>query len=203
MTGDTRGETSRSVFINCPYDAQYEPLFDAIVFAVVCCGFHPRSAKESHSVATARMERVFDAIFGSSYSIHDLSRCQGEGEELLARFNMPLELGIAMATRRAAGEGARQHEWMVLVPENAPYARFVSDLAGFDPFRYDGQVESLVKRVIGWLVTRPGALEGVRPSPVIAKLEEFRRRKAEMKAEWAEIPWPHLVRAATEYVPRA
>lgn len=39
------------------------------------------------------------AIRGSKYSVHDLSRCRGEGDENLARFNMPLELGMAMAER--------------------------------------------------------------------------------------------------------
>jgi hypothetical protein len=34
---------------------------------------------------------------GSKYSIHDLSRCTGEGAENFARLNMPLEPGIAMA----------------------------------------------------------------------------------------------------------
>lgn len=31
----------QSVFINCPFDLQYQPLFEAIVFAVSNCGFIP------------------------------------------------------------------------------------------------------------------------------------------------------------------
>ena len=83
----------QSVFINCPYDSEFAPLFDAIVFATVCCGFVPRSALESGNVAEPRMERIAKAIFSSKYSFHDLSRCKGEGSEQLARFNMPLEPG--------------------------------------------------------------------------------------------------------------
>src|SRR5688572_17238718 len=92
-------EPAKTVFINCPFDPEYAKTFDAIVFAVACCGFIPRCALESGDVAVTRMERIVRAIFSSYYSIHDLSRCRGEGDERLARFNMPLELGIAMAHR--------------------------------------------------------------------------------------------------------
>jgi len=34
-------DPDRSVFINCPFDAEYGPTFDAIVFSVACCGFIP------------------------------------------------------------------------------------------------------------------------------------------------------------------
>ena len=31
-------DPARSVFINCPFDAAYQPLFDAIVLTTVSCG---------------------------------------------------------------------------------------------------------------------------------------------------------------------
>jgi len=37
---------SASVFINCPFDRQYQPLLDAIVFCVVACGSEPRCTLE-------------------------------------------------------------------------------------------------------------------------------------------------------------
>ena len=101
--GDLALLPAKSVFINCPFDREYAPLFDAIVFATVCCGFMPRSALESGDVAESRLDRITRAIFNSRYSIHDLSRCGGEGDENLARFNMPLELGMAMAKRFIGG----------------------------------------------------------------------------------------------------
>jgi hypothetical protein len=200
--GSVNDDSSRAVFINCPYDAEYEPLFDALLFSVVCCGFLPRNATGSANVSVARMDRIFEAIFSSRYSIHDLSRCRGEGEHLLARFNMPLELGIAMARRQADARSPRPHDWLVLVPADAPYSRFISDLAGFDPPHYDGKPESLIRKVVSWLYTREGALVGVKPTPVIEKLESFRKRKAELKAEWIDIPWEELVKAAVENAPR-
>jgi len=88
-----------SVFINCPFDEAFRPIFEAILFSTVCCGFAPRCAVESGSSLVPRMERIVKAIQTSKYAIHDLSRCRGEGEANLARFNMPLELGMSMAQR--------------------------------------------------------------------------------------------------------
>jgi hypothetical protein len=90
-------DPAKSVFINCPFDLDYAPLFDAIVFATVCCGFVPRCALESGTVSEPRVNRIIRALSNCKYSIHDLSRCTGEGSENFARFNMPLELGMAMA----------------------------------------------------------------------------------------------------------
>jgi len=192
-------DPTRSVFINCPYDADFEPTFDAIVFATVCCGFIPRSALESGDVAEARMDRIVRAIFSAKYSIHDLSRCRGEGSEQLARFNMPLELGIAMARRFATRGKAEQHDWLVLVPDGHQYAKFVSDLAGFDPERYDGRAESVVPKVVAWLAMRLDAVSTLTPRQVLDALPAFREKKAALQQEWVgHAPWADLVLAAID-----
>lgn len=112
--GDLAIDPSKSVFVNCPFEDEYAALFEAIVFATICCGFMPRSALESGTASEPRLTRILRALFGSKYSIHDLSCCTGEGSENAARFNMPLELGMAMA-RRFIGPAA-DHDWLVLVP---------------------------------------------------------------------------------------
>jgi hypothetical protein len=191
-------DPAKAVFINCPFDQEFEPALEAIVLAVACCGFIPRSAMESGDVAVSRMERIVRAIFSSQYSIHDLSRCRGEGDEQLARFNMPLELGIAMACRFRSGRRTR-HDWLLLVPEGHLYGRFISDLAGYDPLRHDGSPESVIPKVMLWLATRPSAVQTSTPQEVIAALPEFRRKKAELRAAWGDsIPWADQVLAAIE-----
>lgn len=40
-------EYDLNVFINCPFDKDYAPLFDAILFAIYKCGFRPRCAMET------------------------------------------------------------------------------------------------------------------------------------------------------------
>lgn len=187
----------KAVFINCPFDDEFEPRLDAILFATVCCGFIPRSALESGSVAQSRMDRIVQAIFSSRYSIHDLSRCRGEGSEQLARFNMPLELGIAMAHRFLGTRKSQRHDWLLLVPEGHVYLKFVSDLAGFDPMRYDGRIESVVSRLMAWLATRPDATRTSTPEEVIARLPEFQAEKARLQRQWGgHAPWADLVLAA-------
>ena len=188
---------SRSVFINCPYDVAYAPVFDAIVFATVCCGFMPRSALESGTVAEPRLARITRAIFNSRYSIHDLSRCTGEGDENFARFNMPLELGIAMA-RRFAGP-APDHDWLVLVPKGHAYLRFISDLAAYDPATHDGPIESVTAAVIAWLATREEAVPPITPQEVLAALPEFQAKKHTLEIAWRQYPpWPDVVLAAID-----
>ena len=144
-------DPTTSVFLNCPYDLEYQPLLDAAVLAAICCGFTPRSALESGTVAEPRMARITRAMFESKYSIHDLVRCKGEGDANLARFNMPLELGIAMARRYLARRADERHDWLAMVPAGHRYGRFISDLSGFDPVTHDGSERGLALAIVTWL----------------------------------------------------
>jgi len=194
---ELRPETS--VFINCPFDTEYAHLFDAIIFATVCCGFVPRSALESGTVAEPRITRILEALCSSKYSIHDLSRCSGE-----ARFNMPLELGMAMARRYLTPAKAKQrHDWLVLVPSGHSHLRFISDLGAFDPKTHDGSVEGILQPVMGWLASRPNAIRTPTFQEVLAALPSFQAKRRQRAADWgADVPWRFLVEAATETVPK-
>jgi len=177
--GELALDPSKSVFINCPFDAEFAALFDAIEFATVCCGFMPRSALESGTVAEPGLSRILRALFSSKYSLHDLSRCTGEGGENIARFNMPLELGMAMA-RRFMDPG-NEHDWLVLVPKGHVYIRFVSDLAAYDPATHDGSIAGVVVAVMSWLATRHNAIQPVTPREVLALLPVFQAKKRALR----------------------
>lgn len=195
--GPFRLDPAKSVFINCPFDAEYAPLFDAIIFSAVCCGFIPRSALESGTVAEPRVARIARALLGSRYSIHDLSRCTGEGIENFARFNMPLELGMAMARRLI--DPKSEHDWLVLVPHGHSYARFVSDLAAYDPVAHNESAEGVVVAVMSWLATRPEAVPTVTPMEVLDLLPEFQDQMQVLKKKWGGVPpWVDVVMLATE-----
>lgn len=182
-----------SVFINCPYDKDYIPIFDALVFATVCCGFLPRCAVESGCMAQPRMDRITQAILASKYSIHDLCRCRGEGDANLARFNMPLELGVSMA-QRFGPNGLSEHDWLLLVPKGSDYVRFVSDLAGFDPKQHDGSLSSVIPAVMSWLATRPDAIAVPTPREVLLALPLFEAAKSDLAHAWAgDPPWSDVV----------
>lgn len=144
-----------------------------------------------------RLARITRAIFNSRYSIHDLSRCTGEGNENFARFNMPLELGMAMARRFM--DPASEHDWLVLVPKGHAYLRFVSDLAAYDPATHDGSIASIVVAVMAWLSTRKEAVPPVTPRDVLAILPSFETARRELNAAWGGYPpWPDIIIAATD-----
>ncbi len=66
------------------------PLFDAIVFSTVCCGFMPRCALESGTVSEPRLARLTRAIFESKYSIHDFRAVRAKGPRTSRASTCPL-----------------------------------------------------------------------------------------------------------------
>lgn len=89
-----------SVFLNCPFDREFEAIKQAILFAIVYLGFHPRIATERNNSAEVRLDKIVELIESSRYSIHDLSRCQAGRAGEIYRLNMPFELGIDYASGR-------------------------------------------------------------------------------------------------------
>src|SRR6266545_4234952 len=92
-------EYDKTVFINCPFDSSYAPLFEAIVFAVHDAGFRPKCARERLDSSEIRLQKIVELIRASRYSIHDLSRTELDQATALPRFNMPLELGIDLGCK--------------------------------------------------------------------------------------------------------
>ncbi len=65
--------TDNGVFINCPFDHSYKPVFDAIVFAINSLGFVARSALEIDDGAETRLVKIERIIEECKYGIHDIS----------------------------------------------------------------------------------------------------------------------------------
>lgn len=183
-----------SVFINCPFDPSFSDTFDAIVFAVLCCQLTPRSALEAAPLATTRIDQIFSGMVRARFSIHDLSRFTGEGSDNLARFNMPLELGMAMAISRMPQGDEPPHKWIALTPPGYQYQQFISDLAGFDPPRYDRTPDGALAAVLRSLPVRS---HRVSPEQALPKLTELRRARERLAEQWrGEVPWEEFVLAA-------
>lgn len=191
-------EPEFSVFVNCPFDEGYRESLDAIVFTSVHAGFFPWVAGSTGTVAVPRIHRILEGLAWCRYSIHDLSRYMGEGPDNLSRFNMPLELGMAMALRE---RDSRQppHDWMAMVPGGHIFQRYISDLAGFDPFTHDGSPKRVSLAVLSWLITRPTAETDVEPGDVIPKLAEYTASKRKLDDRWeANPPWGKVIDLAVE-----
>ncbi len=123
---------SESVFLNVPFDAKYQPLFDALVFAVFDCGFVPRVALEDDDSTQVRIDKIYKLIAGSKYGIHDISRTGLDGTSRLPRFNMPLELGIFLGAKAYGTGRHRAKRGLILDRQPFRYQRFCSDISGQD-----------------------------------------------------------------------
>lgn len=142
---------TQSVFVNCPFDADYAPFFDAIVFAVHDCGFVARCALEIDDGAQVRIEKIFDIIQECKYGIHDISRTEPDERSGLPRFNMPLELGIFLGARRFGSGQQREKICLVLDKERYRYQQFCSDISGQDIWSHDGDIRKAVRALRDWL----------------------------------------------------
>ena len=172
----------RSVFINCPFDPGYESYLDALMFAVLCSRCEPRSAVEEEAHTDLRLDRIVTALADSRLSIHDLSRSKGEGRQKLARFNMPFELGMAMALklirRQGAGGETAPHDCVVLAEaatdprRKVDYGRVISDIKGLEIVTYAGHGE-LMTATMGWLRGRLYKM-GASPLPKLLPLHAHR-----------------------------
>ena len=138
------------VFINCPFDKDYRPLRDALIFAIIDCGFVPRCALEQDDSDTVRIDKISRLIIESKYGIHDLSRVEVEPGSV-PRFNMPLELGLFMGCQRYGGEAHRSKRLLVLDAVHYQYQKSTSDISGQDIKVHEGKESVLIGHVRDWL----------------------------------------------------
>jgi hypothetical protein len=142
-----------NVFINCAFDEGFATGFEALVFAVIACGFRVRCAREMSDATETRIDKLYRIIEQSPLSIHDISRTELDDEFQLPRFNMPLELGVFLGAKRFGSEENRQKKCLILDVEQYRFQKFISDLAGMDVTDHKGDPRQMVGRVRDCLVT--------------------------------------------------
>ncbi|MDT7541717.1 MAG: hypothetical protein QOE33_1621 [Acidobacteriota bacterium] len=144
---------NENVFINCPFDTAYKPLFDALIFAVFDCGFVARCALEEDDGSQIRVQKVFGIISQCRLSIHDLSRVEVDKSTKLPRFNMPLELGAFLGAKHFGGGGQKRKACLILDSERYRYQKFISDIAGQDIKAHENSPRAAIRIVRDWLRT--------------------------------------------------
>jgi hypothetical protein len=170
-----RTSYKKSVFINCPFDGRYKRIFDAIVFVVYDCGFIPRSALEAAN-DPVRLSRIIQIINDSLYAIHDLSRAGVDSKTGLARFNMPLELGIFLGAKEFGGKRNAMKTYLMLDRDRYRYQKFISDLNGIDPKAHNNKPETAIIKVRDWLNDVTNVDFNIQSGSIIAKkYDEFRK----------------------------
>jgi hypothetical protein len=162
------------VFLNYPFDDSAYDISLALHFAVIAAGLLPVCAHDLTVPDQPRIDTLVKALTNCRYSAHDLSRVRGEGEQNFARFNMPLELGMALfyalQTQRVS------HQLAFCVPSPYEFRAAISDLGGFDALDYHDPSE-LVAQTYGWLWKIQAALSTRRSTAEIQDLHaQFRER---------------------------
>jgi len=154
----------KNVFINCPFDSAYEPLFHGIIFAVHHMNFEPKSALEIRDAGQPRLEKILDLIQNCKYSIHDLSRTEVDPHHGMPRFNVPFELGLDLGCRRYGKLRQKQKVTLILDVARHRSRTFMSDIAGLDIEEHNDSVASVITVVGNWLRHSSDTVSAVAPS---------------------------------------
>jgi hypothetical protein len=140
------------VFLNVPYDRRFEKIFLAYISGISAFGLVPRATLELPT-SDRRLEKILSLIATCRYSIHDLSRVELDpSAPRTPRFNMPFELGLAVAGRR--NKRGQKHEWFVCETRRFRLSKSLSDLDGTDPYIHEGKVRG-VFRELGNIFIKP------------------------------------------------
>jgi len=140
-----------NVFINCPFDRDYDFLKDAIVFTIMDCGFIPRCALEANNGGNVRFDNIKKMIAESRFGLHDISRTELDLVNGLPRFNMPLELGVFIGAVRYGNRQQKTKSILILDKEQWRYQKFISDIAGQDIRSHYNSAPQAISCVRNWL----------------------------------------------------
>ncbi len=168
---------NENVFINCPFDSDYTPLFKAIVFTVFNCGFIARCSQEEGDASKIRLETIYTLVTDCRYGIHDISRIELDQDTKLPRFNMPFELGVFLAAKKFGGLHQRKKKCLIIDKEKYRYHAFISDISGQDVEAHELDPIKVIRIVRDWLrqVSRRTTLPGG-----LAICEDFRNFQSDL-----------------------
>lgn len=155
MATKSGSERSTDVFINCPFDEAYAPIFRALIFAVFSCGYRSRCALEDNDGGEMRFDKLKTMISQCDFGIHDLSRVDLSRGTSMPRFNMPFELGLFLGAKNFGGARQRTKRALVLAESREKWAPTISDLSGIDPVFHANQPGSSIQAVRDFLARRP------------------------------------------------
>lgn len=173
---------AHDVFINCPFDEEYEPLFEAINFVIAACGYSPRCALEEDDGADIRLTKLCRIIEECPRSVHDLSKTQ-LNEAGLPRFNMPFELGLMMGAKYFGKKSFRKKSALIMVGEPFKMPAYLSDLGGNDPAAHKGHVTKVIELVRRYLHCRPEGAPLPRAEHIHEALKSFKVELPSMARE--------------------
>lgn len=172
-----------SVFVNCPFDEDYGPLFRALLFVVQDSGFRARCTLEVEDSGEERIRKIKRIIGACRYGIHDISRTELDPVNQLPRFNMPLELGLFLGAQEYGSGAQKGKKSLILDRDRYRYQKFCSDIAGQDIRAHDDDPAGVIGAVRGMLANARGG-DGRIPGAVVigARFHRFEAELPEMCA---------------------
>lgn len=141
-----------NVFINCPFDVDYAPNLQAIVFTVYRCGFVPVSALSEDNALENRLSKIEKLVAGSKFGIHDISRTE-LNDHGFPRFNMPFELGIFFGAKRFGATDQKSKNALIFERTKFTYQNYMSDLNGIDTKAHNNNTSIIIQSIGDWLKT--------------------------------------------------
>ena len=185
-----------NVFINCPFDSEYDSLLQPILFTIVYFGLTPQIASQTTDSGEQRITRILSLILKSKYSIHDLSRIRSAKRGEFYRLNMPFELGIDYGCRCTAKGQLKRKKFLVLGEKPHDYKKALSDLAGIDASSHMNNPEKVVLALRNWFIESVPSNKAADSASVIwykfmkFKTDFHERRKSEgfSKADLKRMP---------------
>jgi hypothetical protein len=135
--------------LNIPYDARYGRLYLAFIAGLSAYGLAPRATVEIPG-GERRLDRILELIQECRYSFHDLSRVELDPRRpRTPRFNMPFELGLAVASQKLAWN---DQTWFVFESNRYRLSKSLSDLNGTDPYVHGGTVRGVFRELTNAMV---------------------------------------------------
>jgi hypothetical protein len=145
---------ARSVFLNCPFSSEYQPIFRAILFTIYVCGYGPRCALSDSS--ENRLAKIEGIIRQCKLGIHDISFMSLDETTKLPRLNMSFELGMFLAAKSFGSGRQKRKIALILDGSGYRYRAALSDISGQDIAFHEGDAKRAIREVRDWLNTCHG-----------------------------------------------
>ncbi|HKE23423.1 MAG TPA: hypothetical protein VKB38_08885 [Terracidiphilus sp.] len=161
----------QSVFLNIPYDKGFEDLYLAYIVGLTQLGL-----KINATLAVpnqGRLDTILRLIEESDFSIHDLSRI--ELSSGVPRFNMPLELGLALYRWHVTNG---RHKVFVFERKAYQAQRSTSDINSLDPQIHNGTPKGVMVGLRN-LFRQPGRTTSI--PQMLTSFRALKRRLPELR----------------------
>ena len=165
------------VFVNCPFDDEYKPLFEAIIYVVIRSGYRVRCALETDDAGDNRFAKICNIISECKFGVHDISRTETNGDPPLPRFNMPLELGLFLGAKKFGTRNQKEKVSIIFDRDRYRFQKYISDIAGQDIHSHEQKPDLLISELSTWLRSQPG---GKQVGGGAALLEEYKRFRIDL-----------------------